>query len=132
MAGFLKDRENEILNKLRNQKQKIDVILKDDPSLLKRFDELKDIIREMSLDIKQRKEALGLTYKNINELNMNLENRKNIVHLPRVDSREIHETKVKQLGDLEEALRLDGRKLTFISGVMIILIFLQVAFFVFM
>ena len=51
---------------------------------------------------------------------------------PILDSEELHRTKVKQLMDLEEALRVDKKKMMLLVGSSLILMILQVGTFVFL
>ena len=133
MSLFAKEKEIEILKRFDEQKAELNRILIQDPSLTKQLDAFKEIISDMSKDLKNRKSELGIEQASVNQLkkrNGKLERGEMIE--PILDSEELHRTKVKQLMDLEEALRVDKKKMMLLVGSSLILMILQVGTYVFL
>ena len=133
MSLFAKEKEIEILKKFDEQKTELNRILVQDPSLTKQLDDFKEIISDMSKDLKNRKSELGIEQSSVNQLKKRKEKLERGEMLePILDSEELHRTKVKQLMDLEEALRVDKKKMMLLVGSSLILMILQVGTFVFL
>jgi tRNA/tmRNA/rRNA uracil-C5-methylase (TrmA/RlmC/RlmD family) len=133
MSLFAKEKEIEILKKFDEQKTELNRILVQDPSLTKQLDAFKEIISDMSKDLKNRKSELGIEQAGVNQLKERKEKLERGEMLePILDSEELHRTKVKQLMDLEEALRVDKKKMMLLVGSSLILMILQVGTFVFL
>ena len=133
MSLFAKENEIEILKKFDEQKTELNRILVQDPSLTTQLDDFKEIISDMSKDLKNRKSELGIEQSSVNQLKKRKEKLERGEMLePILDSEELHRTKVKQLMDLEEALRVDKKKMMLLVGSSLILMILQVGTFVFL
>ena len=125
--------ETQIKNRLRKQEHDLNLMLSQDPSLTKKLGDFKEVINEMSKDLKIRKNTLSAVASETRDLTLiNDKNRRAEIMKPVVSGEELHQTKVKQLMDLEEALRVDKKKLLLILGSILILIFLQLGVFAFL
>ena len=130
MANSVADTRARLMERYEEQVEKGRNILKSDPGLLTKMNEFKRLIRDMSVDLKNRKTS-------INRENENLDNLKESSNMasgkaPKMDLKEIQEKKVKQLADLEAGLKVDKQKTLMLVGMILVLLFLQAGSFVFM
>ena len=130
MSDKIRDTEARITDKYNQQVQRGENILNTDPALSTKLTEFKVLLRDMSVDLKKRKNAVSVENSVISGLESRDKN-KSASFTP-ITEKEFHETKLKQLGDLEAGLRVDKQKTTMLIGMSIVLIFLQMGTFVFM
>ena len=134
MANSVTDTRKKLMDRYYKQVAKGEAILKKDPSLTNddNLNNFKNLLREMSLDLKSRKEDISKHDEIMNKLESEKELRKGGVHMPPVDPKELHEKKLKQLADLEEGLKINKKKTMMLLGMSMVLLFLQAGSFVFM
>jgi len=130
MANSVADTRARLMERYEEQVEKGRNILNSDPGLLTKMNEFKRLIRDMSVDLKNRKTS-------VNRENENLDNLKESSNMssgkaPKMDLKEIQEKKVKQLADLEAGLKVDKQKTMMLVGMILVLLFLQAGSFVFM
>lgn len=132
MADKIRDLEAKMGERLNEQKNKGNLIFKQDPSLQSKNSEMMKLLKDMVIDMEERKKELAekdKTFKEVEQLN-NL--RKRGLAPPELNEKEIHETKIKQLSDLESGLVVDKKKTLMLSGMCFVLLFLQIGSYVFM
>jgi hypothetical protein len=132
MADKIRDLEAKMGERLNEQKNKGNLIFKQDPSLQSKNSEMMKLLKDMVIDMEKRKKELAekdKTFKEVEQLN-NL--RKRGLAPPELNEKEIHETKIKQLSDLESGLVVDKKKTLMLSGMCFVLLFLQIGSYVFM
>lgn len=134
MANEIKDTRVKLMERYDEQVLKGNAILAKDPALAteSNLNEFKKLLREMSLDLKNRNEEIGKQGKIMNKLKSESELRKGGVNMPPIDPVELHEKKIKQLSDLEAGLKVNKKKTMMLVGMTMVLLFLQVGSFVFM
>lgn len=134
MANEIKDTRVKLMERYDEQVLKGNAILTKDPALAteSNLNEFKKLLREMSLDLKNRNEEIGKQDKIMNKLKSESELRKGGVNMPPIDPVELHEKKIKQLSDLEAGLKVNKKKTMMLVGMTMVLLFLQVGSFVFM
>lgn len=134
MANEIKDTRVKLMERYDEQVLKGNAILAKDPALAteSNLNEFKKLLREMSLDLKNRNEEIGKQDKIMNKLKSESELRKGGVNMPPIDPVELHEKKIKQLSDLEAGLKVNKKKTMMLVGMTMVLLFLQVGSFVFM
>lgn len=130
MANSVADTRVRLMERYDEQVEKGKNILKSDPALLTKMNEFKRLIRDMSVDLKNRKESVNKENENLDKLD-NMNDKSNNT-LPKIDLEEIQEKKVKQLADLESGLKVDKNKTMMLVGFTLVLLFLQAGSFVFM
>ena len=130
MADKIRDIEAKLTEKYNEQVTKGENILTTDPALLNNLVEFKVLLRDMSLDLKMRKKDTG-DKKMENDINVTKMNNK-YNSLPKMNESELHETKLKQLGDLEQGLVIDKQRTVMLVGMTFVMMFLQVGSFLFM
>jgi hypothetical protein len=130
MADKIRDIEAKLTEKYNEQVTKGENILTTDPALLNNLVEFKVLLRDMSLDLKMRKKDTG-DKKMENDINVTKMNNK-YNSLPKMNESEVHETKLKQLGDLEQGLVIDKQRTVMLVGMTFVMMFLQVGSFLFM
>lgn len=128
MADKIRDIEAKLTEKYNEQVEKGENILLTDPGLLTKMTEFKVLLRDMSLDLRTRKGEFDNKQMETSVAKENSYGNK----VPVMSEDELHETKLKQLADLEQGLKVDKQKTIMLLGMILILMFLQAGSFVFM
>lgn len=130
MSDKIRDTEARITDRYNEQVRRGEGILNTDPALASKLTEFKVVLRDMSVDLRKRKNAVSSENEMLTNSESNIKN--NNVLFPTITEKEFHETKLKQLSDLEAGLRVDKQKTTMLIGMSVVLIFLQMGTYVFM
>jgi hypothetical protein len=130
MSDKIRDTEAKITDKYNKQVQRGENILNTDPTLTIKLTEFKVLLRDMSVDFKNRKNAVSSETSILSGLESIDKNTPS--SFTGITEKEFHETTLKQLSDLESGLHVDKQKTTMLIGMTIVLIFLQMGTFVFM
>jgi len=131
MVISITDTRKRLMDRYDEQVKKGNRILKEDPALTTKMNEFKRLIRDMSVDLKNRKGTISNENENMKKLKENA-TMKGKVNYPKMELKEIQEKKIKQLGDLEAGLKVDKKKTMMLIGMTLVLLFLQAGSFVFM
>lgn len=130
MSDNIRDTEARITDRYNEQVRRGEGVLNTDPALATKLTQFKVVLRDMSVDLKNRKNAV--MSKNEELTRLDSIDKTNSTLFPAITEKEFHETKLKQLSDLEAGLRVDKQKTTMLIGMSVVLIFLQMGTFVFM
>jgi len=130
MSDKIRDTEARITDRYNEQVRRGEGILNTDHALASKLTEFKVVLRDMSVDLRKRKNAVSSENEMLTNSESNIKN--NNALFPTITEKEFHETKLKQLSDLEAGLRVDKQKTTMLIGMSVVLIFLQMGTYVFM
>lgn len=131
MVNSITDTRKRLMDRYDEQVKKGNRILKEDPALTTKMNEFKRLIRDMSVDLKNRKGTINKEHEVMKKLKENATMKSKVKH-PKMDLKEIQEKKIKQLSDLEAGLKVDKKKTMMLIGMTLVLLFLQAGSFVFM